>query len=659
MEGLLFQQIGAFALPLVTKAVEKFIEPKIKTLSEMTGEKLQIAKHVFVNTFEKTLLYSYKKHSVLNTIVFNNQQKLLKDLYIPLTIKTSSTIEETIDDRCSAYIKRVKKVLITDTAGMGKSTIMKKIFLSTVEMENGIPVMVELRRLGKDKLILDEILEQLNTVKKPTNKALVLELIEKGDFVFLLDGYDEISLRDKAIVTKNIQDFISKANNNCFVIASRPEGALASFGDFLKYTILPLRKEQSYELLRKYNDYGELAERLIAKIKERENDSIDEFLINPLLTSLLYNAFEHKQTIPFKKHIFYRQVFDAFFDTHDISKGDSYVRDKISEIDSDDFHKMLRYMGFYCMKRSRIEFNKDELLNIISEAKTFSAISHVQPNLFLKDLLISVPLFVLDGIYFKWAHRSIQEYFAAQFIYIDAKSQQKEILLKLVQNPAIEKHLNVLDLYYSIDFKSFRKIVVKSLIEEYLFFSSSQYRDNVIADELRTERIHLCFEKEFLIFVTDNAVDHTSVKSGVPSKLRGDKKEFIIRQNVLKGGGIWILYVHHYRHWLMSMLYGKGHPLVLHPYIKKSASPTENEKLMCRSRIRYDMPKDIYFPINDKKEMPFNFPDNFDDTNKLIKLAFYSNEHYRINISEADKILKEIQDEISLEDKTNFLLDGL
>lgn len=55
---------------------------------------------------------------------------------------------------------------------------------------------------------------------------------------------------------------------------------------------------------------------------------INEFLKNPLLVSLLFAAFDFKQTIPLKKHIFYRQVFDAYFDSHDLSKGDSYVHEK-------------------------------------------------------------------------------------------------------------------------------------------------------------------------------------------------------------------------------------------------------------------------------------------------------------------------------------------
>ena len=138
-----------------------------------------------------------------------------------------------------------------------------------------------------------------------------------------------------------------------------------------------------------------------------------------------------KQTIPLKKHIFYRQVFDAYFDSHDLSKGDGYVHEKKSKLDIDDFDKVMRRIGFECLRRQQIEFTKDELLNIVDTARAnFPSLSFTSMGL-LSDLLKAVPLFCQDGVYYKWVHKSLQEYFAAEFIYKDSKSNQDAILSKL------------------------------------------------------------------------------------------------------------------------------------------------------------------------------------------------------------------------------------
>ena len=134
---------------------------------------------------------------------------------------------------------------------------------------------------------------------------------------------------------------------------------------------------------------------------------IDDFLQNPLLVSLLFVAFDYKQTIPLKKHIFYRQVYDAHFDSHDLSKGDGYVHEKKSKLDIDDFDKILRFIGFECIKQQKIEFSKDELLLIIEHAKTFCVGITFNASDLFEDLLKSVPLFCQDGGYYKWVHKSL------------------------------------------------------------------------------------------------------------------------------------------------------------------------------------------------------------------------------------------------------------
>lgn len=447
--------------PMIDGIISKMVVPKLQQLAVRIGleyDKLLIPKG---EHFSEYFYRTYKRYSIINTLVFKNNQMALKNIYVPLTLSIDKNTESEnvkINGYPQKIVGKYQKILVTDTAGMGKSTLSKRMFLDIIDNGYGIPIFIELRRLSKERKIIFEIQQQLNSLSKEFTPQLMLEFIQMGGFIFFLDGYDEISLSEREEVTRDLQDFIAKASDNVYILTSRPEMALASFGDFQKMKIEPLKAKEAFELLRKYDNQGDTSKKLIDKLKSPEYRMIDDFLKNPLLVSLLFTAFDYKQTIPLKKHIFYRQVYDAHFDSHDLSKGDGYIHEKKSKLDIDDFDKVLRFIGFECIKQQKIEFSKDELLTIIEAAKKYCVGLTFNTSYVFDDLLKSVPLFCQDGNYYKWAHKSLQEYFAAQFIFKDVKDNQDQILSIIYNGNNIEKYYNMLDLYYDIDTFGFRKI---------------------------------------------------------------------------------------------------------------------------------------------------------------------------------------------------------
>ena len=306
--------------PMIDGIVSKIVIPKLEKLATRVGleyNKLLVPKG---EHFSEYLYRTYKRYSVINTLVLRNNQRSLTDLYVPLTLSIDKTAEkrsQKIEGYPQSIINEYQKVLVTDTAGMGKSTLAKRMFLDIIDNGYGIPIFIELRRLSKERSLLYEIQQQLNSLSKEFDAQLMLDFLQLGGFIFFLDGYDEIALSERDIVTQDLQDFVSKASENIYILTSRPETALSSFGDFQKTTIEPLKKKEAYELLRKYDNQGETSRSLIDKLKSPEYSMIEDFLKNPLLVSLLFAAYDYKQTIPLKQHIFYRQVYDAHFDSHE------------------------------------------------------------------------------------------------------------------------------------------------------------------------------------------------------------------------------------------------------------------------------------------------------------------------------------------------------
>lgn len=468
-----------FVKPLVETFVKNYVAPALANVFKNIKGECQKDLIKSSEAFEAYYEHSYERYSIINTLAFKERVKKPKDIYIPLSLCLSENSRDKKGIQINAYPKELldkyQRVLITDTAGMGKSTLMKRMFLDVIDNKHGIPFFVELRRISSTNDILNEISVQLGGLDNKFDSDLLTRLFREGGNIFFFDGYDEIPSQQKSFVTSNIQEFVSKVPDNKFILTSRPEEELAGLGNFQEFRIKELKKEESYELLRKYDNQGNISKLLINKLKSGNYTMISDFLKNPLLVTLLFVAFDYKQTIPLKKHIFYRQVFDAYFDSHDLSKGDGYVHEKKSKLDIDDFDKVMRRIGFECLRRQQIEFTKDELLNIVDTARAnFPSLSFTSMGL-LSDLLKAVPLFCQDGVYYKWVHKSLQEYFAAEFIYKDSKSNQDAILSKLYNSKKIDSYINLLDLYFDIDPNVFQKNIVKPFLEAFVDYYEQNY----------------------------------------------------------------------------------------------------------------------------------------------------------------------------------------
>lgn len=517
----------ATAKPMIESLVEELFVPQLKKF--LKSVKIKSAELLNRNKgyFNEYLLRTYDKYSIIKALAIPNSQFRIKDVYVAQTIVKNNLFEGNeeitkVDRLPVELIKKYQRLLITDTAGMGKSTILKRMFIDLIDnriKDVGVPIYIELNRLNKERNILLEIQEELNSLSKEFDKELLLAFIQKGGFIFFLDGYDEISIADKNDVTKDVQTFISKAGaNNYFILTSRPEDSIASFGDFKSFKIQPLTKKEAFELLSKYDitNQKKVSKKLINELNTDKYSSINGFLENPLLVSLLYSAFNYKAEIPLKKHLFYRQVYDALFNAHKLAQGQN-PHEKRCGLDIDDFNRVLRYIGYECLIKIGVQFDKDTILKSISRAKNFCRNLKFGESELLEDLITSVPIFIKDGNEYKWAHKSLMEYFAARFIADDTKGKQNKILSKIYNSKQIERYLNMLDLYYDIDYKGFNKNIRYPFCKDFVnFYNSINYDSKIISKELVDERISKMFlcrpiiirlsEKSFKEFI--NAISY-------------------------------------------------------------------------------------------------------------------------------------------------------
>ena len=218
---------------LVDILINTYIKPKIEAIAYRPKNYL-----VLVDLLAEYIKKCYENGKYMNTIVFRNDSKTVEELYVPLTLIKNGRKNEKIyiSNTLNNIFEKPKKIMILDTAGMGKSTLVKFLYLYCIENGFGTPIMIELRRIEMGQSIENYITGMIQLVEHGFSSSDILELIRRGDFIFFLDGYDEISDEKKEYVTESIRKFILSAGENSFIMTSRDDDSLAEFTQFEKYS---------------------------------------------------------------------------------------------------------------------------------------------------------------------------------------------------------------------------------------------------------------------------------------------------------------------------------------------------------------------------------------------------------------------------------------
>lgn len=494
LETLSIEKAIELASPLAKNLFEKHLVPVIEgKVKEHFKNKSLLKK--FESSSLSYLAKVAGQCSIINTIAFPNSPKRLQDLYIPLTIVPEGEGKNILMTDKENIFQKADRVLINDTAGMGKSTLSKRVVMNVINEGIYIPVFIELRQL-KAEPITSQVKSIFGLgVETPD------EFIKDLPLLYVFDGLDEVPSDKKKDVVSYLKDFIYFAEGAKILITSRLETFLSEFYGFSRYSIRPLENKEAYALLEKYDPTKNISLRLIAGLRQRREDGLDEFLSTPLYVSLLFCSYRHKTVIPQRRDLFYGQVYEALFESHDLSKEIGFVRPKFSKLDSAEFHSVLRRLGYWCLKNNgKLEFQKDELEIIVSKLLTGMAGIKTDAPSFVKDIASTVPLFVKEGPTIRWSHKSLMEYFAARFVCNDVKKKQTETLIGMFESDNSLSYSNFFELCADIDYSGFRSSLVKAVLKSFVKHSETAYSDinnRRINRELIDRRVALTYGRKF------------------------------------------------------------------------------------------------------------------------------------------------------------------
>ena len=84
-----------------------------------------------------------------------------------------------------------------------------------------------------------------------------------------LDGYDEIGADKRQSVIEAINAMINKYPQNAYILTSRPDPNLVGVTGFQRVNINPLKKQEAFQLLGRYDENGETSKLLIRRLHDK------------------------------------------------------------------------------------------------------------------------------------------------------------------------------------------------------------------------------------------------------------------------------------------------------------------------------------------------------------------------------------------------------
>ena len=414
-----------------------------------------------------------EKFSKIKTFLFNDRIPFY-DVYFPLQLTTkNATIS--VPDLPDTLFEKNSYITVLGHAGCGKTMILRHLFLSACEKSSKLPIVVELRKLKEyNGELKDYISEKVFNFNLSQNEHIYKRMLNSGDFMFLFDGYDEISLGQKDSITRNLEDFVDMYPKNFYLLTSRPGAGAENLERFENYSVKGLSKLQVIEFIDKQlsiedtDENKELSVKIKDVLSETNGTAYMKYMSSPLLLSMFILTFNEHPELPKRKSSFYYNVFDTLHSKHDAkSKAGGYQHEKKTKLSEDDIRKVLEAYCFVSYLQSVFEFSPQYIHTTITKIlKPLNLKFNIDD--FIYDLSVSVSLWVQDGMSYIFPHRSLQEFFAASYIANSREELKAKIYgERLIKINNVESQ-NFWELCEELDESCFTQYFLIPCMEEYV-----------------------------------------------------------------------------------------------------------------------------------------------------------------------------------------------
>lgn len=144
--------------------LKQTIKAGVEVIAEATVDKIKtgvknVIKRVrsdFRSTYMSYLNNTTEKIAYSRTFLARGQSNYIYDFYEPVAIKCGKLKPQSASIDC--FKGKFRSSVIVGSAGSGKSTILKHLFLESIFKQEDIPILLELRSLNESQQTLESLI---------------------------------------------------------------------------------------------------------------------------------------------------------------------------------------------------------------------------------------------------------------------------------------------------------------------------------------------------------------------------------------------------------------------------------------------------------------------------------------------------------------------
>lgn len=442
---------------------------KFKSWVERREVEARLSSEDFSLILSRYIEKTVEKVSRLSTLVFPQQKIHISDIYEPIEFyviglghkkedlyRGNSSLKFFNDDSVS--------IKVLDAAGVGKSTFLKNLTVNLCTEGVKIPIFFELSIYNYDLSLIDNLIQSISSFNEIIDKKVFLKMLSDGWFVVILDGFDEIQIGSQRKVGNEINELSLNKGKSSLILSSRPQDFIPALFSERAISLCKLNLNQTKNILKRYDKIS--LNKIYSKMIRELERVPARFLEIPLLVGLLYRTYAYNNSIADSISVFYSELYEALYKGHDLTKH-GLVREKKSELDIDTFRKLLRVISFnFIFSNTENFFDDSAFISLISESASLVSKKPKSSSDYFSDILDAVPLILKEGISYKFMHRTIPEYFSAEFI--NNQNNSSDLLRRIFENENWRSSNQVLDFFYEVNQNIYNSVITSKYALDYI-----------------------------------------------------------------------------------------------------------------------------------------------------------------------------------------------